>query len=248
MIKGQSNIMDIKVFSAVYDSKMRKFYLLISIKKQQCLLTIFDVNDNVNLVFRNIFYMPLTPKGTKKLLCNSTHLILGEKNGLVRIFNKETGRFVQNLRTSSNTKYTELHKDKLASIKPHDNVKDICIGVNDDIFIAFSYSIEVFSSKYKLKWAYVFENGLSEISKHSEGLFSSRSSYSSDKSTSVKNLSIILNANSKKREKEDEEEQSNSFIMGKITHVCVGNNGALCVMTRDENSKVNFRCYVFNDF
>ena len=253
--------MDIKVFSSVYDVKSKKFFLLISIKQQQCLLTIFDVNENINLVFKNIFYMPLTPKGTKKIVCNSLHLILCEKNGLVRVFHKETGRFVQNLRTS-NSRYAELHKDKLATMNRHDNVKDICVdNVNDDIFIAFNYSIEVFNSKYKLKWKFVFGSGFGEmigVNKNAQRFCSSRSSNSSEKTISTKNNSIILNANSKKKDlrrglrvggdEEEDDEVSSSLILGKITNICVGNNSTIAIVTRDENSKVNCRCYVFNDF
>jgi hypothetical protein len=195
------------------------------------------VSESVSLVFKNIFYMPLTPKGIKKLVCNSLHLILCEKNGLVRVFNKETGRFVQNLRTTS-----------------ANYVKDICVDMsNDDIYIAFNYSIEVFDSKYKLKWTYEFASSGSSISNglKDQRLLSPSSSRASLKSNSVHNLPInIFNAttSSSRKSEKDEDEDEKRIILGKITHVCVGKNGTIAVVTQDEQNKYNSRFYVFTDF
>lgn len=274
--KTNSNTLDlnIKVKALTYDTNIKKVFLLLTIHGQQTLLNIFDlefkaqIHDNsVHMSLFKTFHVPLVPKGSKSMICNENYLFVCEKKLGVRTFNKQNGQYLFSLRSfeqfapqtptlKSQTFNKNDNFDTSCNIKNtltrNERVQDICMDLNNNIYVAYNYSIELYSSKGEFKWKHAFETNetianYNNSSNNNNNIIKNRDFRSSSLlSLSSTNSNFMIPERSSMSTNIDNINLNSSKICGKIIKISVNKVKTLVIITQDEQNKFKNRFYVFS--
>lgn len=117
-----------------------------------------------NLYLKNTIHLPIiNPIGSKSMACSQRYFFVSEKDTMfVRVMDKENGKYMFSIKSSMTSSTTSEYKKNL-NIDEDETLKiqDICVNQrNGLLYVAFSYSIEVFNEKGEFLWKHCFLNEL----------------------------------------------------------------------------------------
>ncbi len=128
----------------------------------------FSRQTRFRLLLKNKFFVShlSTEFLNKKILCNQNYLFICERNNIVRVFSKEAGRYLFSIKNHDQQKSeikvelksSEVSYDELSQNKG--KVKDICVDVNGNLYVAYNFNINVFNESCEFLWKYDFRKEL----------------------------------------------------------------------------------------
>lgn len=133
-----------------------------------------------DLIIKNIYQLALNPQGSKAICVSKYYLFICERERVIRVFNKDNGRYAFSIHTQSsqnaklnsiddNNKQTVGNKnDYMININKlliSNNPIDICTDFNGNLYVACSTSIEVYNDKGEFLWKHDISKDMGLISR-----------------------------------------------------------------------------------
>jgi hypothetical protein len=138
----------------------------------------FTKQAKFKLLLRNKFFVSHLSSEflNKKILCNQNYLFICERNNIVRVFSKDNGRYLFSIKNHDQQR-SDMKSESRVSDKNNSNnsvpsetfdelsqnkgkVKDICVDVNGNLYVAYNFSINVFNENCEFLWKYDFRREL----------------------------------------------------------------------------------------